>query len=110
LIIVRSGEFGVKLVLEKSSPLPSFGVLSGSGVLEAVTCAVFVISLLEVTVATSSRVCVPTGTVARTQSPLLEVYVPLDGLLETNVKPVGSLSLMVTFCAALGPAFVKLMR
>ena len=71
--MVKSGEVGVKVTLENSSPVPSFGVLSESGVLEVVTCAALMIAVLAITVPTSSRVCVPTGTVPSTQSPVLEL-------------------------------------
>jgi hypothetical protein len=107
LAMVKSGEVGVKVALENSSPCPSLGVLSGSGVPLALTCAALVIAVLEVTVPTKSSVNVPTGTVGMIQSPVLEVYVPRLGLLETKLKPAGSLSLTVTFCAALGPALVR---
>jgi hypothetical protein len=67
-----------------------------------------VIALLEITLPVRSSVKVPTGTVAIVQSPVLESYVPALGLLETKLNPAGSLSLTITFCAALGPALVKL--
>ena len=103
----KSGAVAFNPTLALSSPMPSFGVLSGSGVLEAVTCAVLVIAFAFVILAVIVNVCVPTGTLEIVQLPVTESYVPTLGLLEMNVNPAGSGSLRVTFCAALGPVLVS---
>ena len=102
LLTVRSGARVFKLTLAKSSPCPSFGVLSESGVVAALTSALFVFAPAVVTLALISSVVLPIGNVPTVQTPVLWLYVLW--LLETNNNPAGNGSLTVTPMALLGPA------
>ena len=103
--MLKSGTWAFRLTLAASSPMPSFGVLSGSGVLEADTWAVLVKTPGTSTRAVSDNVVLPTGSVPTVQFPALNV--PVVGVLEIRVKPAGSCSETVTPVASLGPALVR---
>jgi hypothetical protein len=107
LLRLRSGTCAFRLTLAASSPLPSPGVLSGSGVLEAETWAVLVKAPGTSTLAVNDNVVLPTGSVPTVQTPALNP--PVAGLLEISVKPAGSCSATTTPVASLGPALVKVM-
>lgn len=106
-VTVKSGARALKSTLALSSPTPSFGLESGSVVSDFVTSALLLIEPVARTFAVISSVCVPEATLPTAQIPVLEEYVPLLGLLETNCKPAGSWSVISTFCAVLGPALVR---
>jgi hypothetical protein len=107
LLRLKSGASAPSVTLERSSPVPSFGLESGSGVSDFVTSVVFVIEPVANTFAVMLSVCVPVVTLESVQMPVEASYEPRLGLLETNCRPLGNGSLTSTFSASLGPALVR---
>ena len=103
--MVISGTRAVIVTVAASSPTPSFGVLSVSGVRLALTSTVLVNVPGTSTLAVNDRVVLPTGNVPTVHVPAL--YVPVAGLLEISVKPAGNCSLTATPVAVLGPALFR---
>jgi hypothetical protein len=89
-VMLKSGASEPSVTLERSSPVPSFGLESGSGVSDFVASAVLVIDPVAKTFVVIVSVSDPGASRAMFQTPVLESYDPRLGLLEMNCRPLGN--------------------